>query len=134
MSELRRIGSGGPWEDRFGYSRAVVAGPFVFVSGCTAVVDGSIRYEGDPYRQARTALQNAEKALGDAGVGIADVVGTRIYIVHSRDAEDVGRAHSEYFDRDRPASTLVVVSGLLDSRLLVEIEVVAYQAGGSGPG
>lgn len=133
MSEVRRIASGGPWEDSFGYSRAVVAGPFVFVSGCTSVVDGAIRYEGDPYRQARTALTNVERALTEAGAALTDVVRSRIYVVHSRDAEDVGRAHAEVFGAARPASTLLVVQGLVDSRLLVEIEVVAYRPEGSGP-
>lgn len=126
MSGVRRISSGGPFEDGFGYSRSVVAGPFVFVSGCTSIVDGAIRHEGDPYRQARTALDNAASALAEAGATITDVVRTRMYLVHARDAEAVGRAHAEVFDAARPASTLIVVQGLIDSRLLVEIEVMAY--------
>ncbi|HKE50077.1 MAG TPA: RidA family protein [Actinomycetes bacterium] len=133
MSDLQRISSGVPWEDGFGYSRAVVAGPFVFVSGCTSILDGAIRYEGDPYQQAKTALEIAERALVEAGAAITDVVQSRIYIVHARDAEAVGRAHSEVFDAARPASTLVVVEGLIDPRLLVEIEVMAY-LGGRGSG
>lgn len=132
MSEVRRISSGVSWEDGFGYSRAVVAGPFVFVSGCTSILDGAIRHEGDPYRQAKTALEIAEHALVQAGAAITDVVQSRIYIVHARDAEAVGRAHSEVFDAIRPASTLVVVEGLIDPRLLVEIEVLAYLAGAPG--
>ncbi|MCI0686487.1 MAG: RidA family protein [Sporichthyaceae bacterium] len=131
MSELRRISSGGPWEDGYGYSRSVVAGWFVFVSGCTSVLDGSIRYEGDPYRQASTALSNVERALGNAGATLSDVVQTRLYIVHARDAEEVGRAHAEVFADGRPASTLIVVQGLIDSRLLVEVEAVAYRDPGS---
>src|SRR5262245_6003384 len=133
MSDLQRISSGVPWEDGFGYSRAVVAGPFVFVSGCTSILDGAIRYEGDPYQQAKTALEIAERVLVEAGAAITDVVQSRIYIVHARDAEAVGRAHSEVFDAARPASTLVVVEGLIDPRLLVEIEVMAY-LGGRGSG
>lgn len=131
MSEVRRFSSGVPWEDGFGYSRSVVAGRFVFVSGCTSILDGAIRYEGDPYQQARTALEIAERALVQAGATITDVVQSRIYIVHARDAEAVGRAHSEVFDSIRPASTLVVVEGLIDPRLLVEIELVAYLGSGS---
>ena len=131
MSEVRRISSGGPWEDSYGYSRSVVAGSFVFVSGCTSILDGAIRYEGDPYRQAKTALENVDAALAQAGVTITDVVRSRIYLVHARDAEAVGRAHAEVFGAARPAATLVIVQGLIDSRLLVEIEVVAYKDPGS---
>jgi enamine deaminase RidA (YjgF/YER057c/UK114 family) len=132
VNDVWRISSDAPWEDGFGYSRAVVAGPFVFVSGCTSIVDGAIRSEGDPYRQAQTALEIAERALVQAGAAITDVVQSRIYVVHARDAEAVGRAHSEVFDAVRPASTLVVVEGLIDPRLLVEIEVIAYRSPGSG--
>lgn len=124
---MKRFSSGGLWESRFGYSRAVSAGPLVFVSGCTSVVDGAIRHEGDPYQQARAAMRNAHEALELAGASIADVVQTRIYIIHARDAEDVGRAHAEVFGAAPPAATLVVVDGLIDSRMLVEIELVAYR-------
>jgi len=132
VSEVRRFASDAPWEDGFGYSRAVVAGPFVFLSGCTSILDGAIRYEGDPYQQAKTALEVAERALVQAGAAITDVVQSRIYIVHARDAEAVGLAHSEVFDAIRPASTLLVVEGLIDPRLLVEIELLAYLGSGSG--
>ena len=124
---VERYRSGGPWEESFGYSRAVSAGPLVFVAGCTAVVDGSITHEGDPYQQALTAMQTAERALAKAGATLADVVQTRMYIVHTHDAEEVGRAHSEVFGAAPPAATMVVVNGLLDMRMLVEIEVVAYR-------
>lgn len=127
--EITRLGSGGPWETAFGYSRSVSAGPFVFVSGCTSHVDGAVRHEGDPYGQALTALRTAEEALTTAGVSVADVVQTRMYIVHARDADEVGRAHAEVFGTTPPAATMVVVSGLIDPRMLVEIEVVAYRAG-----
>ena len=56
MGEVQRVYSGGPWEDSVGYSRAVAAGPFVFVSGCTAVVDGQVDHGGDPYQQALAAF------------------------------------------------------------------------------
>jgi enamine deaminase RidA (YjgF/YER057c/UK114 family) len=125
--KLTRIGSGGPWEARYGYSRVVAAGPFVFVSGCTSVVDGAIKHEGDPYGQARTAIRVAEEALTGAGVSLADVVQTRIYIVHGRDADEVGRAHAEVFGETPPAAAMVIVGGLIDPRLLVEIEAVAYR-------
>jgi enamine deaminase RidA (YjgF/YER057c/UK114 family) len=124
---VERYRSGGPWEESFGYSRAVSAGPLVFVAGCTSVVEGSISHEGDPYQQALTAMRTAERALAEAGVTLADVVQTRMYIVHTHDAEEVGRAHSEVFGAAPPAATMVVVNGLLDMRMLVEVEVVAYR-------
>lgn len=126
-SEVRRISSGGPWEDAIGYSRAVVAGPFVLVSGCTATVDGRVQHAGQPYEQALTAFRVAIAALEQAGCSVGDVVRTRMYLVHSSDSAEVGRAHSEIFDAVRPAATMVQVAGLLDQQMLVEVEVEAYK-------
>ena len=127
MSVAGRYGSGGPYEEKFGYSRLVVAGPNAYVSGSTAVVDGIVNYEGDPYNQALTAFDVALKALKEAGFSRADVVRTRMYIVHTRDMDEVGRAHKELFDAVRPAATMVVVAKLVDPRTLVEVEVDAYR-------
>lgn len=122
-----RYGSGGPYEEKFGYSRVVVAGPNAYVSGCTAIVDGVVNHEGDPYNQAITAFDVALKALTEAGFSRADVVRTRMYVVHPRDTDDVGRAHKELFDAVRPAATMVVVAKLIDPRMLVEVEIDAYR-------
>jgi enamine deaminase RidA (YjgF/YER057c/UK114 family) len=127
VTGLQRISSGGPWEDRIGYSRAVAAGPFVFVSGSTSTVDGQVRHEGDPYQQTLEAFGVAGRALEELGLSLADVVQTRMYVVHARDSEAVGRAHSETFDAVRPAATMVEVAGLIDPQMLVEVEVVAYR-------
>jgi len=110
----------------------VAAGDFVFVSGCTAVVDGAVVGEGDPYEQALAAFGVAERALAQLGLGYGDVVQTRMYLVHARDSEAVGRAHAELFGAAPPAATMVVVAGLIDAMLLVEVELVAYRGGGSG--
>jgi enamine deaminase RidA (YjgF/YER057c/UK114 family) len=123
----RRISSGGPWEDVVGYSRAVHAGPFVFVSGCTATVDGTVRHPDDAYEQALVAFDIARLALEQAGFGIADVVRTRMYVVSVDDCDAVGRAHATVFDQVRPAATMVVVSGLIDRAMRVEVEVDAYR-------
>ncbi|HET9172805.1 MAG TPA: RidA family protein [Actinospica sp.] len=128
MSVLR-IASGGPWEDAFGYSRAVIAGPNAYVSGCTAVVDGVVHHEGDPYRQAITAFGVALDALKQAGFAAEHVVRTRMYVTHTRDMAPVGRAHKELFAAVRPAATMVVVSKLIDQQMLVEVEVDAYRDG-----
>ncbi|AXG77343.1 RidA family protein [Streptomyces paludis] len=126
---VRRISSGGPWEEAIGYSRAVeLPNGLVLVAGCTSVVDGRIA-EGGPYEQAVTAFGVALKALGELGLGAADVVRTRMYITHVRDADDVGRAHKELFDEARPAASMIVVSGFIDPSLVVEVEVEAYRGG-----
>jgi enamine deaminase RidA (YjgF/YER057c/UK114 family) len=64
-------------------------------------------------------------ALGEAGAGAAEVVRTRTYLVRAEDWEEVGRAHGEVFGDARPASTMVVVSGFLDPRWVVEMEADA---------
>ncbi|MBO3745398.1 RidA family protein [Streptosporangiaceae bacterium NEAU-GS5] len=122
-----RVFSGGPWEDRYGYARAVVAGPHVLVSGCTATVDGDVVHEGDPYRQTLTAFQIALDALSKAGLSAEDVVRTRMFVVDPGHADAVGRAHGELFGEARPAATMVGVAWLLDPRMLVEVEVEAYR-------
>ena len=128
MSNVQRIGSGGPWEAKYGYSRVVTAGPHAWVSGCTATVDGMVQGNGDPYTQMKISLDIARKALEEAGFELRDVVRTRWYVVHARDIDDVGRAHGEVFGEHRPAATALVVSGLIDPGMLVEVELDAYRA------
>jgi enamine deaminase RidA (YjgF/YER057c/UK114 family) len=123
----RRVYSESPWEEEIGFARAVEAGDFVLVSGSTAYRGGVIRGEGDPYEQAKTAFGAALAALEEFGLGPQAVVRTRMYLTHARDVEAVGRAHKELFDAVRPAATMLVVSGFVDSRMLVEVEVDAYR-------
>ncbi|KQX79487.1 MULTISPECIES: RidA family protein [Streptomyces] len=126
---VRRVSSGGPWEERFGYSRAVqLPGGLVLVSGCTSVVDGQIS-AGGPHEQAVASFQAAFDALKQVGLGREDVVRTRMYLTHARDVDEVGRAHKELFDDVRPAASMVIVSGLVDPSLVVEVEIEAYRAG-----
>jgi len=126
---VRRIASGGPWENAFGYSRVVIAGPNAYVAGCTAVVDGVVHHEGDPYGQALTAFGLALDALRLGGFDKEDVVRTRMYVTHARDMAAVGQAHKEMFDAVRPAATMLVVSKLIDAQMLVEVEIDAYRDG-----
>ncbi|MBX6382208.1 MAG: RidA family protein [Microbispora sp.] len=122
-----RISSGGPWEDRYGYARAVVAGPHVLVSGCTATVGGEVQHVGDAYQQTLTAISIALDAVEKAGTTRADVVRTRLYVVNADDFDAVGKAHGEIFGDVRPVCTAVQVAGLVDERMLVEVEVEAYR-------
>ncbi|MEU1487856.1 RidA family protein [Streptomyces sp. NPDC005752] len=127
---VRRVSSGAPWEEKFGYSRAVeLPTGLVLVSGCTSVVDGQI-VAGSPYEQAVASFQVAFDALKQVGLGREDVVRTRMYITHARDVDEVGRAHKELFDDVRPAASMIIVAGLVDPSLVVEVEVEAYRAGG----
>ncbi|MDX3756849.1 RidA family protein [Streptomyces mirabilis] len=130
MSDVRRVTTGAPWEDAFGYSRAVeLPNGLVLVAGCTSVIDGAI-VDGGPYEQAVNSFNAAFAALQQLGLGRDDVVRTRMYITHARDVEEVGRAHKELFDAVRPAASMIIVSGFVDSRLVVEVEVEAFRSGG----
>ncbi|MBA2389963.1 MAG: RidA family protein [Geodermatophilaceae bacterium] len=122
-----RISSGGPWEDVVGYSRAVVAGPWILVAGTTSTVDGAVAHVGDVYEQARTAFGIALDAVERCGGGPADVVQTRMYVTDMALQEDIGRAHRELFGDIRPVATMVGVSALAHPDHLVEVEVTAYR-------
>lgn len=127
MSDVRRVTTGAPWEDAFGYSRAVeLPNGLVLVSGCTSVIGGAI-VDGGPYEQAVNSFKVAFAALQQLGLGRDDVVRTRMYLTHARDVEEVGRAHKELFDAVRPAASMIIVSGFVDPRLVVEVEVEAFR-------
>ncbi|WP_229070762.1 RidA family protein [Actinoplanes sp. DH11] len=122
----RNISSDGPFEDVYGYSRAVRVGDQIHVSGTTARPPDL--EDADAYRQARAALAIIEDALRKAGSSMAAVVRTVTYVTDIADAELVARAHNEVLGEVRPAATLVQVSGLLDPAMKVEIEVYAVEA------
>ena len=125
---IHRVASDVPWEETYGYSRAVeLPNGLVLVAGCTSVVDGIIT-EGGPYEQAINAFGVALEALKGLGLGADSVVRTRMYVTHARDVEEVGRAHKELFDAVRPAASMIIVSGFIDPSLVVEVEVEAYRA------
>ncbi|MEO3938661.1 RidA family protein [Dermatophilaceae bacterium Soc4.6] len=124
MSEAR-LGSGGPWEQAFGYSRAVRVGSRILVSGCTSTRDGVVHFPSDPAAQLRLAAETALAAVSELGGTLDDVVLTRLYVTHRRDCEAIGRAHGELFGAVRPVATMVVVAGLLHPDMRVEIEVEA---------
>jgi enamine deaminase RidA (YjgF/YER057c/UK114 family) len=114
----RTISSDSPYEPRVGYSRAMRAGDFVFVSGTVAV--GS-----DAYEQAKAAIAKIERALHDAGASLRDVVRTRIFVTNIADWELVARAHRERFGDVRPACSMVEVAKLITPEYVVEIEADA---------
>jgi enamine deaminase RidA (YjgF/YER057c/UK114 family) len=112
-----------------GYSRAVAAGDFVFVSGCTSVAGAEFVHPGDAYAQARQAIGNAADALTGLGASLADVVQTRMYVTDISRWQEYGRAHGDVFGAIRPASTMIEVAALIEPEMLIEVEVVAYKPG-----
>jgi enamine deaminase RidA (YjgF/YER057c/UK114 family) len=131
----RRIGSGGRWEQAVGYSRAVAAGDYVFVSGCTSVDGTELVHEGDARAQTARAIANVATALTGLGASLADVVSTRMFVTDIARWDEYGKAHGEAFGAIAPAATLVEVRALIDPRMLIEVEAVAYRPGiGQAPG
>ncbi|RZU31399.1 RidA family protein [Blastococcus saxobsidens] len=122
-----RLGSGAPWEATVGYSRVVVRGETAWVSGTTAVVDGTVAHPGDAAAQTRHILATIERSLERAGFTLNDVVRTRMFVTDISRWEEVGRAHGEVFGDIRPATTMVQVSALIDPAMLVEIEADAVR-------
>jgi enamine deaminase RidA (YjgF/YER057c/UK114 family) len=122
--DRRHARSGSPYEDRMGFSRAVRVGNTVSVAGTAPVwPDGGV--DPDPAVQARRCWEIALAALEELDGRPEDVTRTRMYVVAADVAEAVGNVHGEFFGDVRPASTMVVVAGLLDPRWLVEIELDA---------
>jgi enamine deaminase RidA (YjgF/YER057c/UK114 family) len=122
--QRRVISSGSAWEERYGYSRAVVAGGRVHVSGTAPIMPGDADPPADAYGQARRCLEIVVAALEEAGATAADVVRTRIFVTDRDLMNDVMRAHGEVFGETKPACTGIVTE-LIDPRWLVEIEAEA---------
>jgi enamine deaminase RidA (YjgF/YER057c/UK114 family) len=123
--ERRLISSGSPYEPVVGFSRAVVAGGHVFVSGTAPIMPGDAEPPADAYEQARRCFEIISAALTEAGATTRDVVRTRMYLVRLEDWDAVARAHAELFADVRPAATAVIVASLPNPDWLVEIEVDA---------
>jgi len=122
----KRISSGSPFEKSIGYSRAVVDGDWVFISGTTGFDYEKMTISSDPAEQCRQIFHNLEKALGEADAGLADVVRARYYITDIQDWEKIVPVLGQHFGDIRPAAT-AIVCGLVDPRMKLEIEVTALR-------
>jgi enamine deaminase RidA (YjgF/YER057c/UK114 family) len=127
----RLISSGSPFETEAGYSRAVVDGEWIFVAGTTGFDYAQMTIVDDPAEQARQAFRNIEKALGEAGATLADVVRVKYYVPNAADWPAIVPVLGEVFGAIRPAAT-ALICGLVDPRMKIEIEVTARR-GGAGP-
>jgi len=129
MTATRRVSSDAPWEQIVGYSRAVAAGDYIFVTGSTSVSRGEIVHGGNAGAQLTQAIANVEAALVKLGAALTDVVRTRLFVTDITRWAEIGEAHKAAFGDVLPATTMVQVAALIDPRLLVEIEAVAYKPG-----
>jgi enamine deaminase RidA (YjgF/YER057c/UK114 family) len=115
-----------PWEEPYGFSRVVQAGGIVVAGGTTSVDANGVVVGATPYEQAVEIFRKLEHELSRAGASFSQVVQTRVYVTDISRADEVGRAHAETFGATRPLMTMVEISALIDPRMLVEIEAVAY--------
>ena len=122
------VSSGSPFEPRYGFSRAVRVGDRVLVAG-TAPIWPDDFVDPDPGAQTERCLEIMLAALAEVGGAPGDVVRTRSFITDAAHADAVGSAHGRVFSEIRPASTMVVVAGLLDPRWVVEMELEAQLGG-----
>lgn len=122
----KNISSDAPWEKKVGYSRAVIYGQNIEVTGTVAVHQGKVVGEGDVEEQTRFILEKIKSVLAQAGSSMSEIVRTRIYLTDISDWEKVGKIHGEYFHNIRPATTMLEVSALISPEFLIEIEAQAY--------
>jgi enamine deaminase RidA (YjgF/YER057c/UK114 family) len=116
-----------PYEQAFSFSRIAIVGGFVVIGGTTSVDPCGYVLGETPYEQAIEILRKLGHELSRAEGGLADVVQLRVYVTDISRAEQVGRAVGDTFGEIRPLMTMVEVSGLIDPRMLVEIELIAYR-------
>ena len=130
MNQNRKnISTGAKWEDIVGYSRAVVIGNQIEVSGTVALDDqGKTVGMNNAYLQTKRILEIIQNTLNKAGASMEDVVRTRIYVTDISLWEEVGKAHGEIFGKIKPATSMVEVSRLISDDYLVEIEAIAVIA------
>jgi enamine deaminase RidA (YjgF/YER057c/UK114 family) len=124
--QRKLISSGSPFEEQIAYSRAVVQGDWIFVSGTTGFDYATMSISPLIEEQAKQCLKNIAHALGQAGSSLADVVRVHYILPNGSDFEKCWPVLREYFGSVRPAATMISAN-LLDPRMLIEIEVTALR-------
>lgn len=127
--ERKNFSSGAKWEDIVGYSRAVLVGNQLEISGTVSTNDDGVVGKGNFYAQTRFILEKIEKVLHQAGFTLEDVVRTRMFVTDITHWEEIGKAHGEFFRNIKPATSMIEISALIDPDYLVEIEVTAIRKG-----
>lgn len=128
MSKRQLISSGSEFERRIGYSRAIVDGDWIFVSGTTGFDYATMTISDDVVAQTDQCFKNIAAALEKAGASLADVVRVHYLITRRADFEPIWPVLQKYFGEVRPACT-VMVTGLVDEKMLIEVEVTARKPG-----
>ena len=122
----QRAYSNAAYEKKIGYCRAIRAGDHVYVTGTAAFDDsGQVHAPGDAYAQTLRCFEIIRKALAYLGGDMSNVVRTRMFVTDISRWEEYGRAHAEVVGRHPPTATMVEVQRLIESELLIEIEVDA---------
>jgi enamine deaminase RidA (YjgF/YER057c/UK114 family) len=121
----RLISTGSPFEKAAGFSRAVADGDFCFVAGTTGYDYTTMIMPPDVTSQSRNCFKTIEAALKEAGFAMADIVRATYYLTDVKNADALFSVSGEVLGDIRPASTLLVVAGLLKPEMKVEIEVTA---------
>jgi enamine deaminase RidA (YjgF/YER057c/UK114 family) len=125
--QRQHISSGSPFEEQIGYSRAVVAGDWVFVSGTTGFDYATMTISDDVVQQAEQCLQNIQAALQQAGASLDDVVRVNYVLPDAALFEACWPVLRKYMGKARPAA-MMISAGLLDPRMKIEIEVTAIRS------
>jgi enamine deaminase RidA (YjgF/YER057c/UK114 family) len=120
------ISSGSTFEEEIGYSRAVVQGDWVFVSGTTGFDYATMTIAPDLVEQTEQCLRNISAALAEAGASLDDVVRVTYVLPNGSDFPKCWPVLKKYFGRIRPAA-MMISAGLADSRMQIEIEVTALR-------
>ena len=123
----KRIGSGSTFERDIGYSRAVVDGEWVFVSGTTGFDYSTMSISGDVVEQAEQCFRNIEAALAQAGASLADIVRVTYIVPNAADFAPCWPVMRKYLGEIRPAATMIS-AGVADPRIRLEIEVTARRS------
>ena len=127
MGERSKFSSGSSFEEEFAYSRVVVDGDWVMVSGTTGFDYRTMTISSDAASQARTCFENIKTALTEAGAGLSDVVRVTYLVPDRNDVPALAPIFKEYMSDALPAATMLITD-LLDERMKIEIEVTARKA------